>query len=559
MNVPAPPRTLVIDDDPILRRVLCNYLLRLGHVFLEAKDGREGLGLFRSEHPDLVLVDLLMPVMDGMEFLGIATRENPAMPVIVVSGAGGIDDVIRALRIGAWDYVTKPIGDLSVFEHTINKSLERARLLKEKARYQEFLEGEVKRRTLELELINKELERTQQHLWEQLEQAQKMESVGMLAGGIAHDFNNILASIFFSAEMVMEGLPRDRPEYADLERIIRVSRRGKSLVRRILSFTSTRSKSYALFQVAAVVEESVQFLRAVLPSNIELSVDIDPESGTIEGDPVQIQQIVMNLITNAVHALRGTPNPRLSVRVGRSRESGGQQGPDSGTPGWIEISVKDNGHGIRQEDKERIFTPRFTTKGEAEGSGLGLFLVEELVSRHKGEIRVESEPGKGAEFTVVLPLSRHLPQEVRKEAFRGAPQGGENILVADDDLDLSESLRLMLTGLGYTVVLTRDGQEALERLESMPGAIHLAILDQDMPRLSGTTVCRKLLEVVPGLPVLLLTGRMEESIDALMHPSNVREVLFKPVSKGRIAASIRSILDAGESRRDAPPCQEDEQ
>jgi DNA-binding response OmpR family regulator len=242
MNVPAPPRTLVIDDDPVMRRVLCNYLLRLGHEFLEAKDGREGLGLFRSDHPDLVLVDLLMPVMDGMEFLGIATRENPAIPVIVVSGAGGIDDVIRALRIGAWDYVTKPITDLSVLEHTINMSLERARLLKENSRYQEFLEGEVKRRTLELELINQELERTQQQLWEQLEQAQKMESVGMLAGGIAHDFNNILASIFFSAEMVMESLPRDQPEYADLERIIRVSRRGKSLVRRILSFTSTRSK-----------------------------------------------------------------------------------------------------------------------------------------------------------------------------------------------------------------------------------------------------------------------------------------------------------------------------
>jgi signal transduction histidine kinase len=558
MNVPAPPRTLVIDDDPIMRRVLCNYLLRLGHEFLEAKNGREGLGLFRSDHPDLVLVDLLMPVMDGMEFLGIATRENPAIPVIVVSGAGGIDDVIRALRIGAWDYVTKPITDLSVLEHTINKSLERARLLKENSRYQEFLEGEVKRRTLELELINQELERTQQQLWEQLKQAQKMESVGMLAGGIAHDFNNILASIFFSAEMVMESLPRDQPEYADLERIIRVSRRGKSLVRRILSFTSTRSKSHTLFEVAAVVEESVQFLRAVLPSNIELSVDINPESGTIEGDPVQIQQIVMNLITNAVHALRGTQNPRLSVRVG-PRESGGEQGSDSGTPGWIEISVKDNGHGIRPEDKELIFTPRFTTKGEAEGSGLGLFLVEELVSRHKGEIRVESEPGKGAEFTIALPLSRHLPQEARKEAFRGAQQGGETILVADDDQDLSESLRLMLTRLGYTVVLTRDGQEALERLESMSGAIHLAILDQDMPRLSGTAVCRKLLEMFPGLPVLLLTGRMEESIDALMHPDNVREVLFKPVSKGRIAASIRSILDAGESRRDAPPVQKDEQ
>jgi CheY-like chemotaxis protein len=552
-------RTLVVDDDPVIRRMISRCLVEAGHTVIEAGDGREGLERFAAEQPDLVLLDLNMPVMGGLEVLGRVTRQSPETPVVVVSGAGGFDEAVEALRLGAWDYLTKPIGDPSVLGHTVNKALERARLLRENREHQLFLEQEVRRRTLELEQSNQDLLRTQQQLWEQLEQAQKMEAMGMLAGGIAHDFNNILGTILVSAEMVIEGKPADTAEHADLERIVRVSQRGKSLVQRILSFTRTPSRSSRTLQVSAVVEEIVQFLRAILPSSIELAIDIDPDAGTIESDPVQIQQIVMNLITNAVHALKDTPDPRLSVRVRPCLGGKGKGKSAERTAGWVEITVGDNGHGIRAEDLERIFTPRFTTKGQDEGSGLGLFVVKELVNRRKGKIGVRSEPGKGAEFSIVLPL--HEEQQPRRKSRKGratsAPRGVETILVADDDEELSESLRRMLSSLGYRVVLAGDGQEALVRLERMPGSIHLALIDQDMPRMSGTAVCRELMERAPGLPILLMTGRLEESVHSLMQTANVRDVLFKPVGKERIAAAIRSILDTGRGDRIARPGQED--
>jgi signal transduction histidine kinase len=537
--------TLVVDDDPVIRRTISRYLSKEGHAVTEAGDGLEGLKRYSANKPGLVLLDLSMPRMGGMEVLARIAADDPDLPVVVISGAGGLDDALKALRSGAWDYLTKPLTDMGVLGHTVAKVLERARLLRENRKHQLFLEQEVRRRTLELERANKELVSAQQHLWVQLEQAQRMESLGMLAGGIAHDFNNILASILFSAEMVLETQPEDTPQREDLERIVRVSERGKSLVGRILSYTRAASRRRGRFPVAPAVEETVQFFKPLLPSTIELSIEIDPQAGTVEGDPTQVQQMVMNLVTNAVHALRQTNAPKLCLSVrnvpGPSRRQGGRGAGKGGER--IEISVRDNGQGIRPEDLERIFVPRFTTKGDTEGSGLGLYVVRELVAEHKGEIVVESEPGKGTMFTISLPVLGAQLKRKKNSVPSAARKGGETILVAEDDGELSESLVRLLGTLGYRVILAGDGQEALERIESLTGTINLAILDQEMPRLSGTAVCRELMERAPTVPVLLLTGRLEVPQETLMQTGNVRGVLFKPVGKGQLAEAIRGVLD----------------
>ncbi|MFW6323879.1 MAG: response regulator [Desulfovibrionales bacterium] len=527
---------LVIDDDPLICRIMAEYLNHRGYSALMAENGKIGMDIFQQENPDLVLVDLLMPVMGGMEVLKSLRSLSPEIPVIVVSGIGGMEDAIAALRLGAWDFLTKPIQDMNLLSHTVDKALERADLLKESRLHQEYLEQEVRRRTLELEHANQELIKTQQQLWHQLEQAQRMECMGMLAGGIAHDFNNILASIFCSAEIALESIPPEYPEHQDLQRILRASSRGKTLVQRILSFTRTGPLEFLPFHLGEVVRESIQFLKSILPASIELSLIMDEECCIMQGDPVQIQQVIMNLVTNAVYAVRNNQNPRLEIQIcstGEEQESGE----------WIQLMVSDNGIGIAQENVVRVFDPLYTTKGKKEGSGLGLYLVKEIVTRHKGHVDIKSEPGQGTCFTLCFPQTGARKVERIQAVPLEIGTGKETLLLADDDPDIVESMGRVLTGLGYRVLKAGNGLQAVEMLRSRREEIDLAILDLDMPLYTGAEISRELLLSAPGIPLIILTGRIETPPEKLLSISNVKEVLFKPMDKNSIALSIRTALE----------------
>lgn len=536
-------KTLVVDDDVLIRKVISEFLKQQGHYVLEAENGSVGLHVFRKDEPDLILVDLLMPVMGGLDFLAYVTKESPETPVIIVSGMGHFEDAVRALRLGAWDYLTKPIKDFNVLAHTINKALERAELLKEKRKYQEFLEREVKRRTLELEQTNQELIHVHRKLWDQLEQAQKMESVGVLAGGISHDFNNILASILCSAEVASEGIDKEKPEYEDLQRIIRVSQRGKMLVRRILTFTRKRTRTVCLFDIAENVRESIQFLKPILPSAIELVVECDRSVGNILGDPVQIQQILMNLVTNSVHALRDVPHPKLTIQLQRlntSQMSNVQADMPVGE--CVKMRVIDNGKGISEDELKLIFDPLFTTKSDADGSGLGLYVVQEIVKSYKGKIDVSSSLGEGAEFNVYIPLIQEkLPVETSMQQKK-IPKGWQTLLIVDDDTDMLDSLERILQNLGYKILKAADGELGYDVYMKNAESISLAILDQDVPRLNGIELSEKILAVNPLLPVIILTGRLEQEKEVFKNLPNIKKVLFKPVGKEILNSSIQSIL-----------------
>jgi signal transduction histidine kinase len=536
--------SLVIDDDPVVRQVMANQLRRMGHEVSAAENGLKGLELFRERAPDLVLVDLYMPVMGGMEVLSRVHKESPETPIIVVSGLGSLDDAIKALRLGAWDYLTKPVKELSVLEHTINKALERSRLLHENKRYQEFLENEVQRRTQELEQANQELMHTQKQLWYQLEQAQKLESIGMLSGGIAHDFNTILGTILFSTEMTMESLPPYSQEYANLERVVKVCGRGKELVQRILTFTRKSKQQFRRVPAAEVVNECVQFLKTLLPSSVELLLELEQGDAAVEGDPIQIQQMIMNLVTNSVHAMREQEQPRLRISVGTWWDpEPGSSGRREGEVGYVRISVSDNGQGITQADLENIFSPLFTTKGGGEGSGLGLYVVRELVRSHRGRIAVSSDPGKGSEFTILLPqVEAGAGREKRKRRRKARPAGAETILLADDDADFLASMKLALEGAGYSILTASDGAEALDSYLSNEESVKLAVIDHDMPRMPGPVLCRRLHEINPRLPVILLTGRLDDFSGCREAVPNIKSVLFKPIDKEALALGIQSIL-----------------
>jgi signal transduction histidine kinase len=403
------PKILVVDDDPFIRATTRTILSAQNYEIIEAGHGREGLELFLAHQPSLVIIDLKMPIMNGLELLSRLSDAIALTPVLVVSGEGGLDDAVEALRLGAWDYLVKPIVSPTVLLHAVGKALERAALIRENENYKLNLERQVQERTRELQQANQELEH-------QFLKQQKLGIIGTLAGGMAHDFNNILSSIVFSTELIRESVQANEPpENEDLDRIMRVCRRGTSLIRSVLHFTGKMHEEFIYFSIRDTLLETLDIVCQTTAFRVKIVQDIDPDLGSLFGDPVHMQQIVMNLMTNAIHAVADTDAPQIEV-VARL-----QTVPDPDLlmtePGsaLAVITIRDNGHGISESNLPRLCEPFFTTKNPDEGTGLGLFVTQKIVKSLRGNLRFFSTPGQGTTVRVCLPsqpLTIHDPAAI---------------------------------------------------------------------------------------------------------------------------------------------------
>ena len=379
-------------------------------------------------------------------------------------------------------------------------------------------------------------------LTSQIQQAQKMESIGTLAAGIAHDFNNILTVIFGYTNMALYNIPENSPARNDLDSVLKASDRAKNLVRQILTFS--RESELALQQIKphAIVKEVVSLLRSAIPTTIEINHDIDPECGTILADPTQIHQVLMNLSTNAVHSMQEKGVLEISLKQAVFTRGDLVHYPEMVPGAYVRLSVSDTGVGMEQETLNRIFDPFFTTKKIGEGTGLGLSVVHGIVMAHHGMITVDSTPGKGTTFHVFFPIIETEKIQV-VENDQALPTGNERILIVDDEEYLTEMWRQLLKFLGYRVTTTTSSKKALDIFRAQPEEFDLVITDQTMPGMTGAELSQELMGIRPDIPIILCTGyssrvSIEEAI-----AMRIRKFFMKPVDTRQLAIAIREILD----------------
>lgn len=667
------PIILIIDDDPNNMAIVTDYLSECDYTVLVAEDGESGISRAEYAKPDLILMDVMMPGIDGFETCRrLQDREcTRDIPVIFMTALAETEHKVRGFDTGAVDFITKPfqreevlarvsvhlrIRDLTTRLQEANGSLEkrveertaelaqtidalhdeileRKRGEKERVRLARAIEqaaeaifitdsqwlftyvnpafeqlsgycrDEVLGQSSKIlrgnahnpeqydqirELINRgnawsgrlatrkkdgsffEAETTasavrdskgaiinyviiqrdvthELRMERELRHSQKMEAIGTLAGGIAHDFNNILTAIIGYTEMAQLKLPKDNTAARDLERVQEAGLRARDLVKRILTFSRLNEQERQPVQMAPVIEEVLGLLRSTMPTTIEIHQQINTNfrNDIIMADPIQIHQVLMNLGTNAAHAMRDHGGV-LSISLSEIDADAALVAlhPELMPGKHLLLTVGDTGHGIEKSVKERIFDPYFTTKKVGEGTGMGLAVVQGIIKNLGGVISVCSEPGQGTTFHIYLPKAAgaNVHQVTTDEVTNG---GTERILFVEDEKALAELGQELLGSLGYSVTVKRNSLEALDLFHAAPQSFDLVITDMSMPNLTGKELARELLVVRPDIPIILCTGFSELIDEKLAKESGISGYLLKPYATNSLNKTIREVL-AGE-------------
>ena len=383
---------------------------------------------------------------------------------------------------------------------------------------------------IEAEERQKTAEDERRRLEQQLQHTQKLEAIGTLAGGIAHDFNNILTAVNGNAHLLqphVEGVNGERY----LAGILGAARRAQELVRQILAFSRRQEPRTRAMQIEDVVEEAASLLRATIPTTIRLDCRIAPKLPAVLADPGQIHQVVMNLGTNAFHAMHPQGGV-LGIEVSEVQADGSR---------WVAIDVSDSGTGMSEEVRARIFEPFFTTKPVGQGTGLGLSVVHGIVQSHQGRLTVDSEPGRGSRFRVLLPAIATASMPAPKPAEGPAHGAGEEILLVDDEGVIRDLGVDLLELLGYRGTAAEGPERALELVRAQPDRFAAVLTDLTMPGMTGTDLALRLASVAPNLPVVLCSGDLHVVEGGKRHPA-VRGMLAKPYTLDSLAAALKSAL-----------------
>lgn len=388
----------------------------------------------------------------------------------------------------------------------------------------------------------KQTEKERNMLQEQLIQAQKMEAIGTLAGGIAHDFNNILGAILGYAEMVRNDCPADSTIANDIDQILKAGNRAVELVKQILAFSRQAKANPVPLQPAAIINEAVKLLRATLPTTIAIKQNIAPDTGYIQADPTQIHQILMNLCTNAYHAMEaegGTLTISLKNKMLGPNDLKSESSMQPGS--FVQLTIEDTGVGIEPEIREKIFDPYFTTKEIGKGTGMGLATVHGIVQSYGGSITCDSRPGRGTIFYITFPSVPVHSAQGKGSAEQHA-NGREHILLIDDEEILVEVGKAILQRLGYKVTTRSNSIEALATFQDQPDSFDLIITDLTMPGMTGVDLSRRMLQIRPDIPVILCTGYSSLISEEKAKAMGIRGFAMKPFSKTEISHLIRKVL-----------------
>jgi len=391
--------------------------------------------------------------------------------------------------------------------------------------------------------MRKEIEQQKEKVEKHLLHSQKLESIGTLAGGIAHDFNNILFPILGHTEMVLDDLPQESPFRESMDEIYVSTMRARELVRQILTFSRQESCEFVLMQIQPVIKEALKLIRSTIPKTIGIKQDIKGDFGLIKADPTQIHQIIMNLATNAYHAMEDTGGEIYVQLKALDLGEGDVEAPGIKPGEYVCLTVADTGIGMDKELSEKIFDPFFTTKKLGKGTGMGLSVVHGIVTGMNGFVRVKSRLKMGTKFQIFLPVEKSASLEQPLQT-RGPLQGGSGqILLVDDEKSVVLMEEQMLERLGYQVVSYTDSLEALEAFRSNPDKFDLVITDMSMPSMSGDKLAAQLIEISPDIPVLLCTGFSETMSEEKAVSLGIKGFLFKPISMQDLSLKIAEMLD----------------
>jgi signal transduction histidine kinase len=446
---------------------------------------------------------------------------------------------IRGMFVGLLPYENQKIPDtsltlLSIILLNIANALESLEFYSLLRNQNSNLEKKVEERT-------KALARSER----QLQQVLKIQAIGTLAGGIAHDFNNILFPIVGYTELTMDEVPADSPARNNLEEVLKAAQRAKNLVQQILTFSRQSGQEREPLKVQYIIKEALKLLRATIPSTIEIVQHLKENCGAIIGDATQIHQVIMNLCTNAYQAMQESGG-KLEIDLREVDISYADTVERVGLkPGrHLRLTVKDEGCGMEPVVLDRIFEPYYTTKEHGKGTGLGLSVIHGIVKNHGGDITVSSTLGKGSTFHVYLPLIDEIDVKTETRAPSKAEEGNERILLVDDEEQIIAMEQQMLERLGYQVTSSSNSQEALNVFAQHPDNFDLVITDMTMPHMTGDRLAQKLIDIKPGIPVILCTGFNESITEEKALSMGIQKFVMKPVVKNDLASTIRAVLDA---------------
>jgi signal transduction histidine kinase len=539
------PVILIIDDDPNNLAIMTGLLEEVNCTILAAEDGESGVKRALYAEPDLILLDIMMPGIDGYETCRqlkaqVKTRD---IPVICMTALAETEHKLKGFAAGCVDYITKPFQREEVLAR-VGVHLRLRKLSRELEAARDLLEERVEERTARLEEVNRDLQREmaeRRKTEETLRQSQKMEAIGTLAGGIAHDFNNLLTAITGFGSLLQLQLGAASPLQDYVTEILAASDRAANLTSGLLSFSRKQIIDSGPVRLNDVVRKIDKFLLRIIGEDIEFKTMLAAQELVINADSGQLEQVLMNLVANARDAMPS--GGALLIKTERIEVTQSRDGFLLEPGSYAVLSVSDTGDGIDQQTQQRIFEPFFTTKELGKGTGLGLSIVYGIIEQHNGQITVHSEPGEGTSFKIYLRLT--LP---RAEKCTGALAahplvgGTETILVAEDDDHVRGFMAHTLREYGYQVIEARDGEEALRRFAQHEGTVQLLILDVVMPKMNGKEVYQKICGSGKSIPVLFSSGYTADIINRNGVLDKGLNFLSKPMTPHDLLAKVRAVF-----------------
>lgn len=390
----------------------------------------------------------------------------------------------------------------------------------------------------------KKVEAEKTKLEQELRQAQKMEAIGTLAGGIAHDFNNILAPIYGYTEMALMLLPDNHKAKTYLNNVLKAAHRAKELAKQILTFSRQETQKQAPLELQSIIKEALKLLRASIPSTIEIRQNIDPQCRPVLANPTQLHQVLMNICTNAYHAMRekgGILEVSLFPYTITKEDSIKNINLHPGS--YLRLDISDTGQGIDKQILGRIFEPYFTTKDSGEGTGMGLSVSHGIIKSHRGHISVYSEPGHGTTFKIYLPVAEGTAPQLESIPSEALPTGNEKVMLIDDEKTTLDVEKNILTTLGYDVSDYNNPLDALEYFRHHTDKFDLIITDMTMPRMTGDKLAAEIKALRPEIPIIICTGFTKILSKEKAEEIGIATFLTKPVPMKDFATVVRKVLD----------------
>ena len=531
---------LNVDDREAGRYTKTRHLKRFGYTVIEAVDGAETLRKVEEFQPAIVLLDIRLPDMSGIDVCEIIKEKWPEIMVLQTSATFvNVQDRIHGLNRGADSYLIQPAEPEELAAAV--RALLRIRRAEDRLRAaNEELEERVRARTADLAAVNDDLRREIAHrekVEAALVQSQKMEAVGHLTGGLAHDFNNLLTAIIGNLDLICRRTQESRILRL-AENALKAAERGSKLTSQLLAFSRTQKLAIEPIRIGTLIDGMNELLPQTLGPSVQIQIDIATDAGLVWADENQLEVALLNLAINARDAMPGGGSLTISARRQKIDRSDADLSPGD----YVAVSVSDTGHGMSQDVVAKAFDPFFTTKPPGKGTGLGLAQVYGIARQCDGSARIVSEVGKGTTVSILLKRADGaVAANAESEIALDAAANFAEILLIDDDADVRNTLHEMLIELGYSVQVAESGAVGLTILErSRP---NLVLLDFAMPQLSGAEVAALIRSDHPGLPIIFISGYADTH--ALATAVGSATLLRKPFRRAELAAALRDALQGG--------------